>query len=222
MAIRILIADGLDMFRELLKRLLESQPDFTVVADTGDGEALDALVGECAPDILVCDLKLRRRSGIDVLQEIAARYPCVKPIVLTDTIDEGRVFQVLLRGAHGLVMKSVPASVLFKSIRTVMAGQYWVSREEVSGLIEYMRAFALSVERGRPHPVHVLTSRQRQIVKSIAAGCSNREIAEALDISERAVKYHLTQLFGMFGVSGRMELARVILSATELTPASKK
>ncbi len=211
MLTRILIADSQDMLRELLKRLLESQPDFFVVADTGDGEALEHLVAEHSPDVLVCDLNLRRRSGIDVLQEIAAQFPKVKPIVLTDTIDDGRIFQVLLRGARGLVMKDAPAATLYKSIRTVMAGQYWISRDGVSGLIEYMRAFAASIEQGKTHHTHHLTPRQRQIVKSIAAGCSNKEIADELEITERAVKYHLTRLYQIFGVSGRMELARVTL-----------
>jgi DNA-binding NarL/FixJ family response regulator len=211
MITRIIIADGLDMFRELLKRLLESQPDFTVVAETGDGEALSRLVAECKPDVLLCDLNLRRRSGIDVLQEIASLHPGLRPIVLTDAVDEGKIFQVLLRGARGLVMKSSPASLLFKSIRTVMNGQYWISRDGVGGLIGNMRAFATTFEEGAGRQAQNLTQRQQQIVKSLVAGCSNREIAEELSITERAVKYHLTRLFEIFGVSGRMELARISL-----------
>jgi DNA-binding NarL/FixJ family response regulator len=207
----ILIADRLDMFREVLKQLLETEPDFTVVAQTGDGERLTRLVAEHKPDVLLFDLRLRKRSGIDALREIASDHPEVRPIALADAIAQNEIVQVLLWGARGLVRKNTPAPLLFKSIRTVMAGQYWISHDMVVELIDNLRLFATRVEQNRQRQARGLTSQQQQILTALVAGCSNKEIARELSLSERTVKYHLARVFKTFDVTGRMELARFSL-----------
>ena len=207
----ILIADPLDMFREVLKRLLETQPDFTVVAQTGDGERITRLVAEHKPDVLLFDLRLRKRSGIDALREIASDHPEVRPIALIDAIGQSEIIQALLWGARGLVRKDTPAPLLFKSIRTVMAGQYWISHDMVIELIDNLRLFATRVQQSRLRQAQGLTTQQQQILQALVVGCSNKEIAKELSLSERTVKYHLARVFKAFGVTGRMELARFSL-----------
>ncbi len=211
MSTRILIADRQVMFREVLKVLLESQPDFAVVAETDDGERLAHLISDFKPDVLLMDLKLRKRFGLEVLPEIAARRTDVRPIVLTDAITQGEIIQALLMGARGVLLKNVNTNLLFNSIRTVMGGEYWISHDGVAELVRHLRSLAALAEQSTQSQARSLSPQQRQIVEAIASGCSNREIAEELRVSERTVKYHLTRIFSKFGVSGRMELARYSL-----------
>jgi DNA-binding NarL/FixJ family response regulator len=211
MGIRVLIADRQEMFREALKRLLESQSDFEIIADTDDGVQLIKLVATLKPDVLLLDLKLRKLSGMDALREIAALKTSVRPILLTDALDKSEIIQALLWGACGMVPKSESGYLLFKSIRNVAAGEYWISRDRVGEIVKNLRSLATIVEQNAKTQASSLSRQQQQIVDAIAAGCSNKEIAEELSVSERTVKYHLTRIFGKLGVSGRMQLARYSL-----------
>ncbi len=208
---RIVIADRQDMFRDVLRGLLESQPDFSVVGDTDDGERLARLVSELKPDVLLMDLNLRRRLGLEALREIATCEVDVRPIVLTDAIARGEIVQAMLFGARGVVRKDAPTNQLFSCIRMVMAGEYWISHAGVAELVKSLRSLAALAEEGRKSKTYRLSPQQQQIVDAIVSGYSNKEIAKELRVSERTVKYHLTRIFSKFGVSGRMELARYSL-----------
>ncbi len=211
MSIRILIAERQIMFREALKILLESQRDFAVVGDTDDGERLVRLVSDLRPDILLIDLDLRKRSGLELLRNVVACKTDVRPIVLSDAIARSEIVQALLWGARGVIRKDTSTNLLFNGIRTVMGGEYWISHDGVAELVRRLRSLATLAEQGTQSQARSLSRQQRKIVEAIASGCSNREIAEELRVSERTVKYHLTRIFSKFGVSGRMELARYSL-----------
>jgi DNA-binding NarL/FixJ family response regulator len=208
--IRIVIADPQVMLRELLRGLLEQQGDFTVLAETDDGLALPDIVSTSRPDILLIDLHLRKRPGLDVLRSITPDSG-VKPIIFADSISPSEAIQALVSGARGIVRKDAPMRLLFESMRRVMEGEYWISRHGVADLVSSLRELATAVERSAEMQDRALSPRQRQIVDAIASGCSNKEIAETLHVSERTVKYHLTRIFSKYGVSGRMELARYSL-----------
>jgi two-component system nitrate/nitrite response regulator NarL len=211
MGIRILIADRHDMFREAVRRVLESEPEFSVVADTGDAERLVDLIKKHKPDVLLLDLKLRKRTGIDALREIDSLGIKICPILLTDTNEKGEIVEALRWGARGVFWKSDPTNLLFKCIHKVLGGEYWISRSGICELVRDLRMLAAKVDQGSQFKVRSLTPQQRQIVDAIVAGCSNKEIARELSVSERTVKYHLTRIFGKLGVSGRMQLARFTL-----------
>jgi len=211
MVIRILLADRQGMFREVLRNLLQSQPDFTVVGDTDDGERLIHLVSELQPDVLLMDRKLQKCSGLEILREITAARSSVRTIILTDAMAPGETAQALLWGARGVVLKDALTNFLFSSIRVVMAGEFWVSHGSTAELVRNLRSLADLAEQGAQLQSRSLSPQQRQIIEAIASGSSNREIAQELRLSERTVKYHLTRIFNKFGVSGRMELARYSL-----------
>ncbi len=211
MAIRILLADRQDMFREVLRRLLELEPDFSIVGETDDGEKLVQLVAQHKPDLILLDVNLRNRSGIEALQEIAALRTGARAIFLTDSIGKSEVFRALLWGARGMVRKEDPTRLLVKSIRAVMADQFWINHQEVADVVQSLRVLAASIEQKTQMQARSLSPQQQQIVEAIVAGCSNKDIAQELAISERTVKYHLTRIFEKFGVSGRMELANYSL-----------
>jgi two-component system, NarL family, nitrate/nitrite response regulator NarL len=208
MDIRIIIADRQDMFREILRGLLELQPDFRVVGDTDDGERLVTLVAEQKPDILLLDLELRKISGAEALQKIASLHTDVRAIILTGAAGNSTIARALLWGVYGIVRKEDPTHLLFKSIRAVMNGQYWVNHTEVVEIVQNLRALAATVEQRAQRQVRSLSPRQQRIIEAIVAGCSNKDIAKEMSLSERTVKYHLTRIFVELGVSGRMELAR--------------
>ncbi len=205
------------MFREALRGLLEKEPGFSVVGDTDDGEELPALVAQLNPDVLLMDLKLRRQSGNEALRAITATQTTVRPIMLTDSLKQGEIIHALMSGARGILSKSSVTHLLFKSIRSVMGGQYWVGHEHIVDLVVSLRSMNASVEQAAQMQTRNLSAQQQQILEAIVAGCSNRDIAEELEISERMVKYHLSKIFSKLGVSGRMELARFSLKNNIVT-----
>jgi len=209
--IRIIIADRQEMFREGLSRLLDMQPDFSVVADLDDGERLRAMAEEHKPDVILLNHKLRKRSGIEALREIAALNLEVHPILLTEDIDGNELVQALIWGACGLVQKASETDLLFKSIRSVMAGDYWISHNMICDLIKNIQSLSTLVEQKTRKQAESLTLRQATIIEAIISGSSNKDIAGDLSLSERTIKYHLTRIFAKFGVSNRMELARYSL-----------
>ncbi len=210
MSIRILIADRHKMFREVLRRLLELEPEFAVVGETDDGEGLPQLTADLNPDILLMDKELRRRPGLESLRNVTIRTGA-RSILLVDTITNGEIIQALLWGARGVVHKNDATSLLLKSIRTVNAGEYWINHSGIGELVNALCSLSTRVEQQAQQQTHSLSVQQLQIVEAIVNGCSNKEIARDLRLSERTVKYHLTRIFSKFGVSGRMELARYSL-----------
>jgi DNA-binding NarL/FixJ family response regulator len=207
MAIRILIADREEMFREALRRLLELETEFAVVGDTDDGDRLVSLAVSLKPDVILLDLNLRKRPGIEALREISDRTQA-RMILLVDIVPNGEIIQALLWGVRGVVRKSAAPALLFKAIHAVAADEYWLSHAGIAALVQNLRLLSSSIEEQNSRKTSEISPQQARIVEAIAAGCSNKEIAEDLSLSERTVKYHLTRIFSKFGVSGRMELAR--------------
>jgi two-component system, NarL family, nitrate/nitrite response regulator NarL len=211
MLIRIVIAERQQLLREAIRSLLDSQPDFCVILETDDGNRLADLVAEKMPDVLLLNQDLRNRSGLEALRNFPKALRGVRSIILTESITRTEMMQYLLAGVRGVVPKNSPTELLFKSIRTVMAGQYWLPRDVISEVMTNLCSFAERAEKNDPLPAHSLSPQQLQIVEAIVAGCSNKDIAHSLALSERTVKYHLTRIFSKLGVAGRMELARYSL-----------
>jgi DNA-binding NarL/FixJ family response regulator len=208
MTIRLLIADRQSMFRDVLERLLESEPDFKIVGSTDNGEHLAVLIRELKPDVLLLDTRLRKRSGVDALREISDSGVSVNPILLTDDRRTSEIIQALLHGARGVVRKNAEISLLFKAIRAVSAGEFWVSHNGICELVQNLRSLTQRVEQNSRFQIRSLGKQQQRVVEAIVNGGTNREIAQELSLSERTVKYHLTHIFRRLGVSSRMELAR--------------
>jgi two-component system nitrate/nitrite response regulator NarL len=208
--IRIVIADDHPIFRDGLRRLLEAEPDLKVAGEACDGREAVKLALELKPDILLLDLAMPRHTGLDALRDLSANSGAagsVRIILLTAAVEKKQVVEALQLGARGVVLKDSATQLLLKSIHAVMAGEYWVGRDSVSNLVQYLRNLMQSSGEESKRKKFGLTPRELEIVSAVVAGYANREIAGYFKISEDTVKHHLSNIFDKLGVSTRLELA---------------
>jgi two-component system nitrate/nitrite response regulator NarL len=205
--VRILIADDHPIFRDGLKRLLESERGFKVVGEACDGVEAVAMVRQLKPEILLLDLAMPRRPGLEALREMSTDTTSVRVILLTAAAEKDQIVEALQLGARGVVLKDSATQILLKSIHAVMNGEYWVGRESVSNLVQYLRTLVGSSSNTARQRRYGLTPRELEIVSAVVAGYANKEIAEHFKISEDTVKHHLSNIFDKVGVSTRLELA---------------
>jgi len=208
--IRIVVADDHPIFREGLIKLLETKPDLRVVGAANDGDEALKLVAELEPDLLLLDLAMPRMTGLAALRELRDRSLRARTILLTASVAKAEIVTALQLGARGVVLKESASELLFRSIRVVMDGQYWLGRDRVADLVTTLRE--LSVSTPPPSPKNFgLTPRELEVVAVIVGGYSNSDIAVKLSISEKTVKHHLTNISEKLGVSNRLELASFAL-----------
>ena len=204
--IRILIADDHRTSREYLHRLLEGEGNFLVVGQAATSTEALRLAEQLRPDVLLLDRSIIDANGRETLRELAVIEPQLKTILLTDRGHETDVVRALDIGACGVIAKGSPSEMLFRGIRKVMEGEYWISRASVGDLVSAVRRLLVRAVEGRPRKPNI-TPRQQEIIASVAAGRSNRQIAQQFSLSEDTVKRHLTNIFGRLGLSNRLELA---------------
>jgi two-component system, NarL family, nitrate/nitrite response regulator NarL len=205
--VRILIADDHPIFRDGLKRLLESERDFKVVGEACDGVEAVELVRSLTPEILLLDLAMPRRPGLEALRELSMQAVPVRVILLTAAAEREQIVEALQLGARGVVLKDSATQILLKSIRAVISGEYWVGRESVTNLMQYLRSLIDSSASASRRKRFGLTPRELEVISAVVAGYANKEIAEHFKISEDTVKHHLSNIFDKVGVSTRLELA---------------
>jgi two-component system nitrate/nitrite response regulator NarL len=205
--IRIVIADDHPIFRDGLRRLLESEPNLQVVGDAADGRQAIDLVNQTKPDILLLDVAMPNLPGLEALRELSEAQSAVRVIILTASIDRPQMLQALQLGAKGIVLKESATQVLMKSLGTVMEGSYWVGKASVPDLKELVLRDMPVMEEQTSGEKWGLTRREMQMVAAIVEGSSNRDIAQRFGVREDTVKHHLTSIFSKLGVTTRLELA---------------
>ena len=196
--IRIVIADDHAVVREGLKAILGFEGDFIVVGEAANGLAAVQLARELSPDVVVMDLMMPRLNGADATVQMAKCAPDVRVLILTTYGSADDICRALDAGAAGAIMKTVTNKQLADAIRKVAAGERVVAQE-----IEK----SMSVN---PH-VPGLTARQLEILRSVARGLTNEDIAMQLGISTNAVKHHLSTIFAKIGAANRTEATNIAM-----------
>jgi DNA-binding NarL/FixJ family response regulator len=212
--LRLLLVDDQAMFREGLRLLLGQQPDFEIVGEAGDGLAALESVRRISPDVVLMDLRMPNLGGAEATRRIKAEAPAVKVIVLTTFEEDEEVFSALRAGAAGFLLKDSPSEKLCEAIRFAARGETWLQPSVAAKLVaEFGRLAprpAPSTAEILPEPLSV---REREVLRCLADGMSNKEIGRRLAISEGTVKNHMSQVLGKLQVLDRTQAA---LRAREL------
>lgn len=210
--IRVLLVDDQALFREALHTLLSVQPELDVVGEAGDGAEALRLAKELQPDVVLMDLQMPIMDGVAATRRLQAEQPTCRVIVLTTFDDDEYVFEGLRAGAIGYLLKDAPAKKLVEAIQAAARGESFLQPSIAAKVVaEFTRQ---SAPRPTAQPlVEPLTSRELDILRLLAQGQNNKEIADELVITEGTVKNHVTNILGKLGVRDRTQAA---LKAKEL------
>jgi two-component system, NarL family, response regulator DegU len=214
MTTSIVIIDDHQLFREGVKRILEFDANFEVVAEGDDGCDALALVENYHPDVVIMDINMPKLNGVEATRELIESYPDSKVIILSIHDDENYVSHALKTGATGYLLKEMDADALVEAVKVVADGGSYLHPKVTHNLVKEYRRLALgeATEEGVQfqqmevrRPLHLLTRRECEVLQMLADGKSNRGIGEALFISEKTVKNHVSNILQKMNVNDRTQ-----------------
>jgi two-component system, NarL family, response regulator LiaR len=206
--IRILLADDHPIVREGLRTVLETQPEFEVIAEAASGDEALRLAIALQPDILLLDLEMPIMDGVETIRQIRQRQPSARIIVFTAFDNDERIIHAVQAGANGYLLKGAPREEIFKSIRITMEGGSLLQPVIASKLLRHVGQAEARITTPQPQsiaPYEALTERELEVLKLLAQGMPNKEIAAQLIISERTAKFHVSAIMGKLGATNRTE-----------------
>jgi len=210
MSIRILLADDHRILREGLRSLLAQQADITVVGEASDGETAVALARELRPDIVIMDVVMPGLGGVEATRQIRSGLRDTKVIGLSMHSDRRFVSEMLRAGALGYLVKDSAFEELNQAVRAVMEGRPYLSAVITGSLVEDFVRQATTQER-QTMPLHMLTSREQEVLRMLADGKRVKEIAHSLNISVKTVESHRQNIMDKLEIHSTIELARYAL-----------
>ena len=189
---RILVVDDHPVVRSGLISVLSTQRDFDVVGEAATGDEAIARASALAPDIVLMDLRMPGTNGVDASAAILAARPATRVVVLTTYASDGEVLRAVEAGAMGYLLKDIPHEELFRALRAVARGQRYLTPEITERLFAQLK-----------QPAVALTDRELDVLRCVARGEANRDVALSLGIAERTVKAHLVHIFDKLGIENR-------------------
>src|SRR3954454_6860325 len=196
--IRVLLVDDHQLLRDSLRSLLDGQDDIDVVGTAGDGAAALTAAAETRPDVVLMDLSMPKMGGVEATRRLLQQQPGTQVVVLTSFPDQELIFDSVQAGAVGYLLKDAAPETVVEAVRSASRGE-----SPLDGRV----ARTLLTSSGRPAPGAALTDRERQVLRLVARGLANKQIARHLGIAERTVKAHLTSAFQRIGATDRTQAA---------------
>jgi two-component system response regulator DegU len=208
---RIIIIDDHQLFREGVKRILDFEANFEVVAEGDDGTQAVGLVEKNEPDVVIMDINMPTLNGVEATAQLIARFPETKVIILSIHDDENYVTHALKTGAQGYLLKEMDSEQLVEAVKVVADGGSYLHPKITHNLVKEYRRLATSnhgtalKEVVVRRPLHLLTRRECEVLQLLADGKSNRNIGEMLFISEKTVKNHVSNILTKMNVNDRTQ-----------------
>lgn len=216
----IALIDDHRLFREGVKRILDMEPDFEVVAEGDDGNEAEAVIESAHPDVVLMDINMPHLNGVEATRELIKAHPDLKVIILSIHDDETYVTHALKCGALGYLLKEMDADSMIEAVRIVAQGGAYIHPKVTHNLVSEFRRLATEGFSTEPSgfrdmeyrpPVHLLTHRECEVLQLMADGKSNRAIGEELYISEKTVKNHVSNILQKMGVEDRTQAVVVAI-----------
>jgi|Deesub1362A_J573_1020465.scaffolds.fasta_scaffold00784_19 two-component system NarL family response regulator len=216
--IRILLADDHTLFREGLAGILAAQPDFQVVGEASDG--LEAIVKarELAPDLILMDIAMPGCDGLEATRRIKNELPAVTIVMLTVRDDEAKLFEAIKSGAQGYLLKSIASSEMLRLLRGAVQGEAAITPSLAGRMMEEFRRLSQRIPVADGEEPGQLTARERQVLRMVAEGATDKEIAERLTVSLYTVKSHMRNILAKLQLGSRHEAARIALRKGLIPP----
>jgi DNA-binding NarL/FixJ family response regulator len=203
--LKVIIVDDHALFRRGLEMVLENEKDIEVVGEATDGQQAVDKTSELMPDVVLMDVRMPRRSGIEATQRIKELMPHVKIVVLTNSDEEADLYEAIKAGASGYLLKEISSEEVADAIRSVVQGHSRISPAMASKLLTEFQAMSKRTDDRQPLAPPKLTERELQILRLVAKGLGNRDIAQQLFISENTVKNHIRNILEKLQLHSRME-----------------
>ncbi len=208
--IRALIVDDHALFRRGLEMVLDAEADIELVGEASDGEEAVGKAGESLPDVVLMDIRMPRTSGIEACRALKAVAPSAKIVMLTISDEEDDLFEAIRAGASGYLLKDIPLDEVAEAVRAVYGGQSLINPSMAGKLLtEFATLARREEETPRQVPAPRLTEREIQVLRLVARGMNNRDIAKELFISENTVKNHVRNILEKLQIHSRMEAVMV-------------
>ena len=203
--IRVLLVDDHLLFREGLRNILKSQPDFEVIGEASDGLEAFIKASELLPDLILMDIKMPVCDGLEATQRIKTEFPEITIVILTVSEDDEKVFEAVRNGAQGYLLKSISSRVMLSSLRGAVDGEAAITRALGGRMLEEFRRVSQHRVDLPDENLVSLTMREQEVLKLVAEGETNKEIAKSLNVSIHTVKSHMRKILSKLHIKNRQE-----------------
>lgn len=211
MSIKILLVEDHELTRKGIAYSLKTFPDIEIIGDVDNGKKAVDFISSKKPDVILMDIAMPVMNGIDATKKINESYPDIKIIMLTSINEKQSVLSAFHSGANAYCMKDIKSEELINIIKAVMTGAVWIDPNIARYVLDILQTTGIPAENKTPNNIFNLTSREREILKLIAEGRSNKDIAEKLVLSLHTVKNHVKNIIQKLAVDDRTQAAILAL-----------
>lgn len=201
----VVVADENRLFREGLRQVLAGEKEIKIVDEAVNMQQAVSIVGELKPDVILIDMTFSETESMEIIQLIKEKSPTTKPLILSTSSDEGKILEALKAGARGYLSKDSGVSDLIKAIQRVHHGELWLEPQLMAKFIDAKILADPEGEDSEESTIESLTRREEEVLRCLTKGCTNKEIADTLFISERTVKSHLNSIYRKIHVTRRLQ-----------------